>query len=193
MKQKKHFRSGGVLFLLLMLLWRGPLYLGRRLWTLVYRRAIHQCGHATTFATGVYVDRPDSITIGNAAFIGKDVMIGAEIREGRLVVANNVQISEGCRIDYSGGLQIESNVLLSPNVTILTHDHGYDPRSQPRGFSLVIEANAWVGMNALILPGTGSIGRDAIVGAGSVVTRAVPDKAIVAGNPARVIKYRGDN
>jgi acetyltransferase-like isoleucine patch superfamily enzyme len=166
--------------------------LGRRLWTAVYRRSVLQCGEDTLFATGVYIDRPKNIVIGKAAYIGKDVMIGAEITQSRLLIADNVQISEGCRIDYSGGVQLEMGVLLSPNVRIISHDHGYDPRSEPRPFPLVIGANAWVGMNALILPGTERIGQDAIIGAGAVVTRPVPDKAIVVGNPARVIKYRND-
>lgn len=55
---------------------------------------------------------------------------------------------------------------------------------------LVIGDDAWIGANALILPGCGRIGRGAVVGAGSVVTRDVPDYAVVAGNPARVIRER---
>lgn len=55
---------------------------------------------------------------------------------------------------------------------------------------LVVGDDAWIGANALILPGCGRIGRGAVVGAGSVVTRDVPDFAIVAGNPARIIRER---
>jgi virginiamycin A acetyltransferase len=55
---------------------------------------------------------------------------------------------------------------------------------------LAIGDDAWIGANALLLPGCGRIGRGAIVGAGSVVTRDVPDYAVVAGNPARIIRHR---
>ena len=55
---------------------------------------------------------------------------------------------------------------------------------------LVIGDDAWIGANAIVLPGCGRIGRGAVVGAGSVVTRDVPDFAVVAGNPARIIRER---
>jgi virginiamycin A acetyltransferase len=55
---------------------------------------------------------------------------------------------------------------------------------------LVIEHDAWIGDSALILPGCRRIGLGAVVGAGAVVTRDVPDFAVVAGNPARVLRYR---
>ncbi len=55
---------------------------------------------------------------------------------------------------------------------------------------LVIGDDAWIGANAIVLPGCGRIGRGAVVGAGSVVTRDVPDFAVVAGNPARLIRER---
>ena len=58
--------------------------------------------------------------------------------------------------------------------------------------SLEISADAWIGANAIILPGCRRIGRGAVVAAGAVVTRDVPDYALVAGNPARVIRYRFD-
>jgi acetyltransferase-like isoleucine patch superfamily enzyme len=55
---------------------------------------------------------------------------------------------------------------------------------------LVIGDDAWIGANAIVLPGCGRIGRGAVVGAGSVVTRDVPDFAVVAGNPARIVRQR---
>ena len=54
----------------------------------------------------------------------------------------------------------------------------------------VIGNDVWIGHNALVLPGCNRIGNGAIVGAGAVVTKPVPDYAIVAGNPARIIRYR---
>ena len=75
---------------------------------------------------------------------------------------------------------------------ITTHDHGYDYRNKPTGKSLEIGENAFIGAKSVILFNCNRIGNNAVVGTGSVVTKDVPDNAIVAGNPARIIKYRDD-
>ena len=74
-------------------------------------------------------------------------------------------------------------------VNLITINHDPDPanRSATYGRPIVIEDKVWIGINSTILPGI-KIGYGAIVGAGSVVTKNVPALAIVAGNPARVIK-----
>lgn len=79
-----------------------------------------------------------------------------------------------------------------------THPFFYDPRLGvvseeilPRR-ELVIGHDTWIGRNAIILPGCSRIGIGAVIGAGSIVTRDVPDFAIVAGNPARVLRWRFD-
>lgn len=183
-------QSGSALFVVFRLIWRGPRVFLRRLWTAVYSRAIAQCGRDTVFASGVYIDRPRQIIIGKNCYIGQNVRMGSELRSAQCVIADDVQISEGCTIDYTGGLQIGRRTLLSSGVTILSHDHGYDPHSRPVPVPLEIGDDVWIGTNALILPGTKQIGQGAIVGAGAVVTRPVPDSAIVVGNPARVVKIR---
>jgi maltose O-acetyltransferase len=58
---------------------------------------------------------------------------------------------------------------------------------------LQIDDDVWIGARAMILPGCKHIGKGVIIGAGSVVTKDIPDYAIVGGNPARVIKYRINN
>ncbi len=81
-------------------------------------------------------------------------------------------------------------MLLSANAQIYSHDHGYNPRSNPTPLPLIIEHNVWIGLNSIILPQAKSIGEGAIVGAGSIVAKSIPAGAIVAGNPAKIIKYR---
>lgn len=69
---------------------------------------------------------------------------------------------------------------------------GYVPEDNIPSGTLVVEADAWLGERVIVTPGCSRIGLGAVVGAGAVVTKNVPDFAIVAGNPARLIRYRFD-
>ncbi|MBE0670938.1 MAG: acyltransferase [Anaerolineales bacterium] len=102
---------------------------------------------------------------------------------------NDVQINTGCHIDHSGGLTVGAKTLISSDVVIYTHSHGYDPRSKPTMTPLVIGDNVWVGARTIIMAGVGAIEDGSIIAAGSIVTKPVSKKTIVAGNPARAIKF----
>lgn len=109
---------------------------------------------------------------------------GRHIRLGK-----NVFINTGAMFTDLGGIIIEDNVLIAPRVNILTVNHPLDPQAR-RGIILQpvhIKKNAWIGAGASILPNV-TIGENAIVAAGAVVTKDVPDNVIVAGNPAKIIK-----
>lgn len=91
---------------------------------------------------------------------------------------------------------IGRDVMMGPDVVIFTTDHIFSDTSRPmmdQGMAaakpVTIGDDVWIGQRALILPGV-SIGTGAIVAAGAVVTRDVPPFAVVAGNPARIIKDR---
>jgi acetyltransferase-like isoleucine patch superfamily enzyme len=99
-------------------------------------------------------------------------------------------IDRDCVLDGRGGVEIGANVNLAPEVMVLTAYH--DPDSDNfRGIQkkVVIEDYAWIATRAMILPGV-TIGRGAVVGAGSVVTKDVRAGTIVAGNPAKPIRLR---
>lgn len=110
-------------------------------------------------------------------------------------IGNNVEFGKDTYVDYSGGLSIGNDVSISEGVKIYTHNHQTDGlcdwRYNPIVFSeLQIEDNCWLGASSIILPSVKRIGRGAVVAAGAVVTKDVPELSIVAGNPAKVIRYR---
>ena len=86
---------------------------------------------------------------------------------------------------------IGENVMFAPNVSIYTAGHPIHPDSRNSGYEygipVTIGDNVWIGGNAVILPGV-HIGNNVVIGAGSVVTRDIPDSVIAAGNPCRVIR-----
>ena len=86
-----------------------------------------------------------------------------------------------------GGIAIEDDVQIAGNVSLLTNNHDpYDRMVLPCK-PILIRKGAWIGANSVILRGI-SVGRHSIIGAGSVVTKDVPDYAVVVGNPAKVVK-----
>jgi acetyltransferase-like isoleucine patch superfamily enzyme len=104
-----------------------------------------------------------------------------------LTIGHHVHLGMGVRLDLTAPIVIEADATVSMGVTILTHaDVGRRPlrAAYPRKVAAtVIREGAWVGANATILAGC-HVGRMAVVGAGAVVTRPVPDGAVVTGVPA---------
>jgi acetyltransferase-like isoleucine patch superfamily enzyme len=113
---------------------------------------------------------------------------GDEIRVGR-----NVFVNQNCTFYDLGGLEIGDDVMIGPNVSLITAGHPVEPsqrRSATIGKPIVIEKNVWIAAGATIIGGV-TVGENSVVAAGSVVTRDVPPNTLVAGNPARVIRSIG--
>ncbi|MGE6995687.1 acyltransferase [Pseudomonas sp. NPDC047961] len=112
-------------------------------------------------------------------FIENDVLVG-----DRVTIKNGVQLWDG--------LRVADDVFIGPNVSF-TNDQYPRSRDYPDSFATtVIEQGASIGAGAVILPGL-VIGHGALVGAGAVVTRDVPPRSLVVGNPARVVRRLGES
>ena len=110
----------------------------------------------------------------------------------RMKLGRNIIINKGATILSPASVEIEDNVLIGPNVQIVTVDHDLKDRHNLFHFGKVtIRNNAWIGIGVTICPGV-TIGRNSVVAAGSVVTKDVPDNVIVGGIPAKIIKYLDD-
>ena len=86
-----------------------------------------------------------------------------------------------------GGITIEDDVQIAANVQMISNNHDPYERQILLCKPVLIRQGAWIGAGATILPGV-SVGKYAIVGAGSVVTKDVPDYTVVVGNPAKTVK-----
>lgn len=153
------------------------------------------------------------IRIGDDVKIGPGSMLSAQTRypgewlrrpdggypvqqfSPRIVIGNRVTATGGLTMSAVEEITIEDDVMFAANVFVADGSHGYAHANEPYKYQPIwriapvrIKHGSWIGQNAVILSGV-TIGELAIVGANSVVTRDVPPRSIVAGNPARVIKY----
>lgn len=117
------------------------------------------------FGTGINVEIGENSSLNRGAWVGNDTIIGDDVMMGPEVIM------------LSGSHNFEDTTIP------MTHQ-GAPPRNP-----IVIGNDVWIGTRTIILPGV-KVGNHVIIGAGSVVTKDVPDWAIVGGNPAKLIRYR---
>lgn len=155
-----------------------------------YKANIGRCGKNVLIMNGFRFRNPKTIHIENNVIISKNVTLSnGEINTGKIILKNGASIDHSCYIDYSGGIIINKFAHIAFGVYISTHDHGFDYRNKPVGKALEIGEYAFIGSKSIIVHNCNYIGKHAVIGSGSVVTKDVPDYAVVAGNPARIIKY----
>ena len=131
---------------------------------------------------------------GKNLFVENDVNISRQhYLDGTISIGDNVLLAKHVFIDYSGEVIVKNNIQLTNGVIIETHHHAFhsDPkvsRDIVLPTTLVIEDGAIIGSCAIILSSCHYIGKHARVGAGAVVTKDVPDYAVVVGVPAKIVK-----
>ena len=147
--------------------------LSRRLRQLCCRRMFAQCGNELNVEQGAYFGSGKDFSVGNCVGIGKDFRC-----HGRLVF-------------------IDDFLMMGEDVLFLGGGHNFERTDIPMGMQgsksktpLHVAGDVWIGSRAIVLPGCKRIGHGAVIGAGAVVTKDVPDYAVVGGNPAKVLKYR---
>lgn len=160
---------------------------------IVFRAMCREAGHALQIGPGVVMKHPESMEVGNTVFIGSQTMIQGRY-DGTCRIGNHVWIGPHAYFD-ARNLILEDYVGWGPGAKVLGSSHTGEPVDIPIIATelsiepVVIGYGADVGTNATVLPGV-HVGAHSIVGAGAVVTTDVPEYAVVAGVPARLIRYR---
>ena len=153
------------------------LYMKKGKKSVIYRSVRKDIVPFNTFVMGSYSVIEDYAIINNAV--------------GDIVIGNHTRIGVGNTI--IGPVTIGNKVNLAQNVVISGLNHNFEDIEKAiaeQGVSTsntVISSNVWIGANSVVLPGV-HVGKHVVVGAGSVVSRDIPDYCVAVGNPARVIK-----
>jgi carbonic anhydrase/acetyltransferase-like protein (isoleucine patch superfamily) len=149
---------------------------------------------------GLIVVGGHRIRVGAGVSLSDNVWLNCENADSpippgpRIEIGDRVGIGRGTVISAAARVTIDSGVVLAPNVLITDHQHASDDPLRPiaeQGITppapVRLREGAWIGTNAVLLPGV-TVGRNAVVGANSVVTRDVPDFSVVVGAPAQPVR-----
>lgn len=136
----------------------------------------------------LFAEVGEKLNVEQGAYFGngKDIKVGDEVGLGKNFKMMNRTLRMG------------SYIMMGEDVLFLGGNHGHERMDIPMGHQggntektpLVVEDDVWFGARVIILSGCKRIGKGVIVGAGAVVTKDIPDYAVVGGNPARILKYR---
>lgn len=173
-----------------------PGAVGRRLRNAYYARRFCRGGDRISIGMRTEMRCPQNISVGDRFSVDAGCLFSA-CGDGRVVIGNSFGANVGVRViaDCGGNVAIGDDVIIGPNVVIRSSNHRFADTDRPirqQGHvaaTVSIGSDVWIGANAVILPGV-AIGSHAIVAAGAVVSHDVPEYAIVAGIPARVMRDR---
>lgn len=141
-------------------------------------------------------DRPWCVTIGQRSMFEDAVYLKVVSDAAVLEFGEFVFVGRGSEFDVKERISIGHHTLVAPGCFVTDHGHGISPDlyidKQPTQSKPVILGNdVWLGANVTVLPGV-TIGDGAVVGSGAVVVNDIPARAVVAGVPARILRYRDE-
>lgn len=161
-----------------------------------FKEAVDEMMRARTLCAKANAKMPDDPTY----VADLEELFGRKLEDVRILTpftcdfGNRVKFGKGVFINHSailsasGGIEFEDGIMAAPGLKIATINHDmYDRHLTYTYGKVIVKKNAWLGLNVTICPGV-TIGKYAVVAAGVVVTKGVPDYAVVGGVPAKVIK-----
>lgn len=199
----------------LTLMYRLPTIWATVLRGIAYRTVLGSIGSSCLIEEDVRLHVPKRIFLGNRVFVGQysyldgqtsflrlgdDVHLSrfSTLRAGErgITIHDGAGINMRTFLDGNGGVEVGADALLSPGVQVISGNHIFDDPDVPIKYQgtaygkVTIGEDCWLGTNVIVLPGV-TIGRGALVGAGAVVTKDIPDYGIALGIPAEVVGRRG--
>lgn len=161
---------------------------------MLVRRDFAEFGRRSSLEPPVQVYGAERIRISDDVVVGAGCWLHALAPSGRVVLGAGTSISGSVTIAAKDSVTLGRSVLIARGVYISDHSHGRADAAAPikeQGITdvapVLIKDGAWLGQNAVVLSGV-TIGRGAVVAAGAVVREDVPDRAVVGGVPARLLK-----
>jgi len=156
---------------------------------------VARLGRRVVFEAGVLIFHPENLEIGDDVYVGHQTILKG-YHDAHMRIGSGTWIGPQCFFHSAGGIEIGCDVGVGPGVRILTSTHRLDQLDRPilhadiERAGVIVEDDADLGVGAILLPGS-RVRRGAQVGAGAVVTGEVPELAVAAGVPARVLGRRG--
>lgn len=152
-----------------------------------YAQLVHRFNHALPFSEE-WTTLMQEIFNGRIGEGSRVMTPLTAVRPNKVTIGKGCVVMNGCLMMSAGGITIDDGAMIAANVQLVSNNHDPYQRQVITCKPVHICQGAWVGAGSTILPGV-TVGKYAIVGAASVVTRDIPDYAVAVGNPAKVIKY----
>ena len=188
-KLKYLLKKNGFFLTLLRLPYRVFKTILNRLNTFFWSFFLQEMGRNCLIEFGVKIENPKQLILKNNVYIGENTIFGSEYNDGICILHDHVHINKNCRIDHTGHVELQKHVLLSDEVVIFSHSHGYNPYSKAIPKNLYIGERSWIGYRSILLESVEIIEQNCIISAGAIVTKScIDENSVYGGVPAKKIK-----